>query len=159
MLDTLRRPVSVALLVHHQILLPRHMQSDPAPRIPFSQGGCASWAMEYSLTVIETNNCDNNTWAWYGCDDLQFNEAICRGAVRFQEPASTALVLLTGSALIHSLKVCCDIWGQRGTTLLRCGMEPADTGAPTLQLVVLTDTSPTATQSSQFGSILRRNTL
>ncbi|KAJ6024917.1 hypothetical protein N7540_005714 [Penicillium herquei] len=112
------------------------------------QAGDSCWAISesYGLTVDEIDNFNNNTWAWYGCGDLQAGENICLSSGNPPYPISITNALcgpqVPGTTFNTSnpddwaalnpcpLNACCDIWGQCGTTPLYCNDTKAATGAP-----------------------------
>jgi GH18 family chitinase len=123
---------------------------------PNPDGSCASYsivkddncfdiAAKYSLTVDRIYELNKNTWGWAGCSAVQPGQKICLStgsppmpaAIRDAQcgpqkegtqppPSGVALKDLNPCPL----SVCCNIWGQCGTTEDFCIESPADTGAP-----------------------------
>lgn len=113
------------------------------------QMGDSCWAIgqEYSITEDDINSFNNNTWGWYGCDDLQAGSSICLSTGNAPFPSSVANAVcgpqvpgtdFTGTtnagewAALNPcpINVCCDIWGQCGNTPDYCNYTLAATGAP-----------------------------
>ncbi|PWY82115.1 hypothetical protein BO70DRAFT_429188 [Aspergillus heteromorphus CBS 117.55] len=112
-----------------------------------SGDSCSALAGTYSLTVDEIDSYNNETWGWYGCDDLQAGQAICLSTGTPPYPVAIANAQcgpqvpgtnFTGTdgpndwAALNPcpLNACCDVWGQCGTTPLYCDDARASTGAP-----------------------------
>ncbi|KAJ5737069.1 uncharacterized protein N7483_002194 [Penicillium malachiteum] len=111
-----------------------------------SGDSCSAIASAYSITVDDIDSYNNNTWAWYGCDDLQAGEAICLSTGNPPYPATIANAVcgpqVNGTVFNSTdsdtwgdlnpcpLNACCDIWGECGTTPLYCNDTRAATGAP-----------------------------
>ncbi|KAJ5371055.1 glycoside hydrolase [Penicillium cataractarum] len=108
---------------------------------------CSALAAEYSLTVDEINGFNNNTWGWYGCDDLQAGQAMCLSNGTAPYPLAIANAVcgpqvpgtnFTGTdgaadwAALNPcpLNACCDIWGECGATPDYCNDTLAASGAP-----------------------------
>ncbi|KAJ5720849.1 uncharacterized protein N7483_008783 [Penicillium malachiteum] len=107
---------------------------------------CSEIAAENSITVDEIDNYNNNTWGWYGCDDLQAGQSIClsTGNVPYPLPIANAACgpQVNGTVFNSSdswdwggynpcpLNACCDVWGQCGTTPEYCNDTLASSGAP-----------------------------
>ncbi|KAJ5646716.1 hypothetical protein N7490_003088 [Penicillium lividum] len=111
-----------------------------------SGDSCSSLADTYSITVAEINSYNNDTWGWYGCDDLQAGQSIClsTGNPPYPLPIANAVcgpqvnstVFNSSSPSVWAtynpcpLNACCDVWGQCGTTPVYCNNTLASTGAP-----------------------------
>ncbi|KAJ5629393.1 hypothetical protein N7528_003050 [Penicillium herquei] len=97
-----------------------------------SGDSCSSIASEYDITVDDIDSYNNETWAWYGCDDLQAGESICLSTGNPPYPLSVANAVcgpqVNGTVFNSTdsetwgalnpcpLNACCDIWGECGTT-------------------------------------------
>ncbi|KAH8811545.1 glycoside hydrolase family 18 protein [Xylogone sp. PMI_703] len=123
---------------------------------PYANGTCATYlvqpgdycaylAAEYSITVADIENYNNNTWGWLGCSDLQAGQNIClsSGTPPFPSPVANAIcgpqvpqtTPTNNSAEWASLNPCplnscCGTWGQCGTTPEFCTVSKSATGAP-----------------------------
>ncbi|KAK4118597.1 glycoside hydrolase family 18 protein [Parathielavia appendiculata] len=128
---------------------------DLSPK-PNPDGSCASYsivkddncfdiAAKYSLTTDKIGELNKNTWGWAGCSAIQPGQKICLSTGSPPMPAAVPGALCgpqkegtpppaSGTALKDlnpcPLNVCCNIWGQCGTTEDFCIESPADTGAP-----------------------------
>ncbi|GLA53900.1 hypothetical protein AnigIFM63604_011204 [Aspergillus niger] len=108
---------------------------------------CSALAQTYSLTVAEIDSYNNDTWGWYGCDDLQAGTNICLSTGNAPYPAAITNAVcgpqVPGTNFTDAptsfywaqlnpcpLNACCDVWGQCGTTPLYCNDTRASTGAP-----------------------------
>ncbi|KAJ5927853.1 hypothetical protein N7466_006809 [Penicillium verhagenii] len=108
---------------------------------------CSAIAATYSLTVDDIDSFNDDTWGWYGCDDLQAGQAIClsNGTAPYPESISSAVcgpqvpgTNFTGTdgaadwAALNPcpLNACCDIWGECGATPDYCNDTLAASGAP-----------------------------
>ncbi|KAJ5634467.1 hypothetical protein N7528_002309 [Penicillium herquei] len=107
---------------------------------------CSEIASEYSITVEDIDNYNNDTWGWYGCDDLQAGQSIClsTGNPPYPLPIANAACGPQVNGTIFNttdswawggynpcpLNACCDVWGQCGTTPEYCNDTLAATGAP-----------------------------
>ncbi|KAH6853073.1 glycoside hydrolase superfamily, partial [Chaetomium sp. MPI-CAGE-AT-0009] len=78
------------------------------------------------------NELNKNTWGWAGCSAIQPDQKICLSTG--SPPMPAAMTGARGVALKDlnpcPLNVCCNVWGQCGTTEDFCTEAPADTGAP-----------------------------
>lgn len=128
---------------------------DFAPQ-PYSNGICATYlvvagdscselAVTYSLTNDEIESFNTQTWGWMGCSDLQAGQNICLSTGSPPMPASVTNAIcgpqVPGTPIPPSgtnlstidecpLNICCDIWGQCGTTSEFCTITESSTGAP-----------------------------
>jgi chitinase len=108
---------------------------------------CSAIAAEYTLTVDEMDNFNNNTWGWYGCDELQAGQVICLSNGTAPYPMAIANAVCgpqvpgtnftgTDSAADWAslnpcpLNACCDIWGECGASPDYCNDTLAASGAP-----------------------------
>ncbi|OBT40321.1 hypothetical protein VE00_08471 [Pseudogymnoascus sp. WSF 3629] len=100
---------------------------------------CSNIAAANSLTNDDLEDFNKNTWAWSGCDHLQFNMNICLSTGDPPMPPSQEGIVCgpqkpgtkqptDGTKLADlnpcALNACCDIWGQCGITAEFC----TDTG-------------------------------
>ncbi|KAJ5986037.1 hypothetical protein N7451_010402 [Penicillium sp. IBT 35674x] len=122
----------------------------------YSNGTCYSYTVQrddtykavsvaYDITTSDIEEWNNDTWGWFGCNDLQIGSYICLsdgsspmpapviGAVCGPQvpgiatpPAGTNLTTMNECPL----NACCDIWGQCGTTDEFCTISESSTGAP-----------------------------
>ena len=123
---------------------------------PNADGSCASYsivkddncfdiAAKYSLTTDKIYELNKNTWGWAGCSAIQPDQKICLSTGTPPMPAALTGAQCgpqkegtqpppSGVALKDlnpcPLNVCCNVWGQCGTTEDFCTEAPADTGAP-----------------------------
>lgn len=106
---------------------------------------CAAIAQANTMTVVDIENRNKNTWGWTGCSYLLVGEIICLstgsppmpGAVAnsicgptvpgTQRPADMSTLADLNPC---PLNVCCNVWGQCGISKDFCVSSPADTGAP-----------------------------
>lgn len=108
---------------------------------------CSALEQTYSLTVADIDSYNNDTWGWYGCDDLQAGTNICLSTGNAPYPAAITNAVcgpqVPGTNFTDAptsfywtqlnpcpLNACCDVWGQCGTTPLYCNDTRASTGAP-----------------------------
>jgi chitinase len=123
---------------------------------PDANGSCASYdvqpgdfcqkiASSNGLTLEALNSFNTKTWGWTGCENLQVGIRICLSTGTPPMPAPVANAVCgptkpgtkapTGSLQLADLnpcplKVCCNIWGQCGTTTDFCVASNSSTGAP-----------------------------
>lgn len=109
--------------------------------------GCATIAASHGLTVAKIEEFNKKTWGWNGCKVLYQNAQIClsTGTPPFPVSVSNALCgpQVPGTKKPTSgssddwaklnpcpLNVCCNVWGQCGTTDDFCVISKSATGAP-----------------------------
>jgi chitinase len=101
-----------------------------------SGDSCSSLASTYSLTEAKIESYNNETWAWYGCDQLQSGQNIClsTGNPPYPEPIANAECgpQVAGTTFNSTdsddwesynpcpLNACCDSYGQCGITPVYC---------------------------------------
>ncbi|KAJ5715533.1 glycoside hydrolase [Penicillium malachiteum] len=101
-----------------------------------SGDSCSSLAATYSLTEAEIESYNNETWAWYGCSDLQAGQNICLSLGNPPYPESIAnaecgpqvpgtIFNSTDSGDWESynpcpLNACCDAYGECGISPTYC---------------------------------------
>lgn len=102
--------------------------------------------MAHSIpTAAKLEELNNKSWGWAGCDYLQLDQKIClsKGDPPMPSPIKNAICgpQVPGTQRPNNktdikdlnpcpLNVCCNVWGQCGTTDDFCVKSPADTGAP-----------------------------
>ncbi|KAJ6016093.1 hypothetical protein N7540_010684 [Penicillium herquei] len=61
-----------------------------------SGDSCSALAAAYSLTVDDIDDFNDETWGWYGCDDLQAGQTIClsNGTAPYPEAIANAVAVL-----------------------------------------------------------------
>ncbi|KAJ5667084.1 glycoside hydrolase [Penicillium longicatenatum] len=111
-----------------------------------SGDSCSDLASTYSLTEAEIETYNNETWAWYGCSELQAGQNIClsTGNPPYPLPIANAecgpqvagtVFNSTDSGDWESynpcpLNACCDAFGQCGITPVYCNRTFADNNNP-----------------------------
>lgn len=107
---------------------------------------CSVIAASNGLKVDDLDRLNKNTWGWNGCKKVLWvgvNVCLSSGDPPMPAPVSNAVCGPTvpgtqkpsaGTNLTSlnpcPLKVCCNIWGQCGTTADFCTAKPSDSGAP-----------------------------
>lgn len=106
---------------------------------------CSAIAASNGLTIEKVEEYNKQTWAWNGCSLLDVGVNIClsSGAAPMPAPVANAVCGPTvpgtltppvGTNITEMnpcpLKVCCNIWGQCGTTSDFCVISPSESGAP-----------------------------
>ncbi|KAH9204631.1 putative glycosyl hydrolase, family 18 [Leptodontidium sp. 2 PMI_412] len=106
---------------------------------------CSVIAASRGLTVAKVEEFNKNTWGWNGCELLWVGVNMClsTGTPPMPAPVSNAVcgptvpgtqkpASLTNLAGLNPcpLKVCCNIWGQCGTTADFCVISKSTSGAP-----------------------------
>ncbi|KAG2027031.1 hypothetical protein GB937_000767 [Aspergillus fischeri] len=106
---------------------------------------CSGIAAANGLTVANIEDFNKKTWGWNGCKVLavQFKLCLSSGTPPMPAPVSNAICGPTvpgtkepakGTDLSKlnpcPLKVCCNVWGQCGTTDEFCTVSKSETGAP-----------------------------
>jgi LysM repeat protein len=106
---------------------------------------CSKIAAGNGLTIAKLEDLNKNTWGWNGCSLLfvGINMCLSSGSVPMPAPVTNAVCGPTvpgtqkpssGTNITEMnpcpLKVCCNIWGQCGTTADFCIISKSDTGAP-----------------------------
>ncbi|ODA83589.1 hypothetical protein RJ55_02104 [Drechmeria coniospora] len=113
------------------------------------EDGCDAIATAHGLTVEKIEEYNKKTWGWNGCDPklLYVDTKICisKGTPPFPQPVRNAVCgpQVAGTKKPSSgssddwvklnpcpLSVCCNIWGQCGTTDDFCRVSKSKTGAP-----------------------------
>ncbi|KAF2969289.1 hypothetical protein GQX73_g4264 [Xylaria multiplex] len=109
--------------------------------------GCSAIAVSHGLNEDGIESFNKKTWGWNGCSALLPAQKIClsTGTPPFPPSVSNAVCgpQVPGTKKPSSgssdtwanlnpcpLNVCCNVWGQCGTTDDFCVKSPADTGAP-----------------------------
>ncbi|CAM1508945.1 Fc.00g026840.m01.CDS01 [Cosmosporella sp. VM-42] len=109
--------------------------------------GCATIAVSHGITVAKIEEFNKKTWGWNGCKLLYEKARIClsTGTPPFPVSISNAVCgpQVAGTKKPSSgssdswaklnpcpLNVCCNIWGQCGTTDDFCVISKSATGAP-----------------------------
>lgn len=109
--------------------------------------GCSTIAVSHGLGVDQIEKYNKHTWGWNGCKVLYSEAQLCLsiGTPPFPAPISNAVCgpqvpgtkqPLSGSSEDWAnlnpcpLNVCCNIWGQCGTTDDFCVISKSETGAP-----------------------------
>ncbi|KAJ5742571.1 glycoside hydrolase [Penicillium nucicola] len=111
-----------------------------------SGDSCSSLASSYSLTEAEIESYNNETWAWYGCSELQAGQNIClsTGNPPYPLPIANAECgpQVAGTVFNSTdsgdweaynpcpLNACCDAFGQCGITPTYCNRTFADNKNP-----------------------------
>ncbi|RAH86063.1 glycoside hydrolase, partial [Aspergillus japonicus CBS 114.51] len=112
-----------------------------------SGDSCSVLAATYSITEDDIEDFNSDTWAWYGCDNLQAGQSICLSDGNAPLPIAITNAVcgpqvpgtnFTGAtdaaawALLNPCPVnaCCDTYGQCGATPDYCNDTLAATGAP-----------------------------
>ncbi|PYH71903.1 glycoside hydrolase, partial [Aspergillus vadensis CBS 113365] len=111
-----------------------------------SGDSCSSLASTYSLTEAKIESYNNETWAWYGCGNLQAGQNIClsTGNPPYPLPIANAecgpqvagtIFNSTKSTDWESynpcpLNACCDAFGQCGITPVYCNRTFAENKNP-----------------------------
>ncbi|GAQ05331.1 hypothetical protein ALT_2652 [Aspergillus lentulus] len=106
---------------------------------------CYGIAAANGITITDLEDFNKNTWGWSGCKILPLNFKLCvsSGSPPMPAPVPNAICGLTvpgtkepakGAELSTlnpcPLKVCCNVWGQCGTTDDFCTVSKSETGAP-----------------------------
>ncbi|KAL5364727.1 putative glycosyl hydrolase, family 18 [Aspergillus floccosus] len=106
---------------------------------------CSDIAAANGLSVANIEDFNKKTWGWNGCRVLavQFKLCLSSGTPPMPAPVSNAIcgptvpgtkAPATGTDLSTlnpcPLKVCCNVWGQCGTTDEFCTVSKSETGAP-----------------------------
>ncbi|KAH9203891.1 glycoside hydrolase superfamily [Leptodontidium sp. 2 PMI_412] len=106
---------------------------------------CAAIAASNTMTVADIESRNKNTWGWTGCSYLLVGAVICLSAGSPPMPGAVTNAVCGPTVKGTSrpadmstlanlnpcpLNVCCNVWGQCGTTKDFCIPNPADTGAP-----------------------------
>ncbi|KAK2771652.1 hypothetical protein FQN53_004945 [Emmonsiellopsis sp. PD_33] len=144
-----------ALAVGQPVCCSRGELPDLRPK-PNPDGSCATYttiaddscsviAASNGLKVEDIEDFNKNTWGWSGCKHLftEFKLCVSSGDPPMPAPVSGAICGPTvpgteqppkGTNLTTlnpcPLKVCCNIWGQCGTTDDFCTVSESETGAP-----------------------------
>lgn len=107
--------------------------------------GCQAIASRNGLKIKDLEDFNKKTWGWNGCDDLQINQRICVSTGNPPMPASVSNAMCgptvkgskapTGNEELKDLNpcpldVCCNIWGNCGTTEDFCIVSKSETGNP-----------------------------
>lgn len=111
-----------------------------------SGDSCSSLASSYSLTEAEIESYNNETWAWYGCSELQAGQNIClsTGNPPYPLPIANAECgpQVAGTVFNSTdsgdweaynpcpLNACCDAFGQCGITPVYCNRTFAEDNNP-----------------------------
>lgn len=143
------------IIVGQQVCCSAGELPDLSPK-PDDDGNCATYTIKEDddCATIATKNhmkkeviekVNGDTWGWTGCSHLQPNQRICLSEGDPSMPASLPNAVCgpqvddtkkptDGTKLKDlnpcPLNVCCNVWGQCGTTEDFCIESPADTGAP-----------------------------
>ncbi|KAH0498490.1 hypothetical protein TgHK011_005743 [Trichoderma gracile] len=109
--------------------------------------GCSSIAASHGITVADIEQYNKKTWGWNGCKSLDENAQICLSTGKPPFPVSVSNAVC-GPQVVGTrkppfgrsddwaklnpcpLNVCCNIWGQCGTTDEFCAISKSTTGAP-----------------------------
>lgn len=106
---------------------------------------CSKITASNGLTTAKLEEFNKNTWGWNGCNILWVGVNMClsTGSAPMPAPVANAVCGPTvpgtqkpssGTNLTElnacPLKVCCNIWGQCGTTADFCVISKSETGAP-----------------------------
>ncbi|KAK2797393.1 hypothetical protein FQN50_009194 [Emmonsiellopsis sp. PD_5] len=144
-----------SLAVGQPVCCSRGKLPDLRPK-PNPDGSCATYttiaddncsviAASHGLKTEDIEDFNKNTWGWAGCDLLypEFKLCVSSGTPPMPAPVANAICGPTvpgteqppkGTNLTTlnpcPLKVCCNIWGQCGTTGEFCTVSKSETGAP-----------------------------
>ncbi|KAE8154361.1 hypothetical protein BDV25DRAFT_147998, partial [Aspergillus avenaceus] len=106
---------------------------------------CYAIALNFNITIDQIYNYNKKTWGWAGCNQLQTNQRICLSPGHPPMPAPVPNAVCgpqvpgtkepprgTDLSTLNQCpgKICCNVWGQCGTSRDFCVRNPADTGAP-----------------------------
>ncbi|KAM5436548.1 putative chitinase [Microsporum ferrugineum] len=106
---------------------------------------CSAIAAYFGITNIDIETFNKKTWGWTGCKLLWVGFKLCVSSGTPPMPATVANAICgptvpgtkppskgTDLASLNPcpLKVCCNIWGQCGTTNEFCTISKSETGAP-----------------------------
>ncbi|KAF7128464.1 hypothetical protein CNMCM5793_003194 [Aspergillus hiratsukae] len=106
---------------------------------------CSMLAAAHNVTVANIEDFNKKTWGWTGCKVLpvKFKMCLSSGTPPMPAPVSNAICGPTvpgtkkpakGTDLAKlntcPLKVCCNVWGQCGTTDEFCTVSKSETGTP-----------------------------
>ncbi|KAF3484076.1 glycosyl hydrolase, family 18 [Arthroderma uncinatum] len=106
---------------------------------------CSTIAASLGITITDIENFNKKTWGWTSCKLLWVGFKLCVSSGVPPMPASVANAICgptvpgtkvppkgTDLATLNPcpLKVCCNIWGQCGTTDEFCTISKSETGAP-----------------------------
>ncbi|KAF7556909.1 hypothetical protein G7046_g6170 [Stylonectria norvegica] len=106
---------------------------------------CAVLAVSHGITSARIEELNKKTWGWNGCKLLWVGSKICLSTGTPPMPASVSNAICgptvpgtkkpaagTDLSKLNAcpLKVCCNIWGQCGTTEEFCTVSKSATGAP-----------------------------